>query len=78
MVAGKEGRDALRKTGYLSGNLFEYGYAQTVHLAQGSQWANGIYFEEFLSREINNRVHYTAVTRFSNRCIYVKQNRKYY
>lgn len=78
LLASKEGRDAIKKSGFVSGNLFEYGYAQTVHLAQGSQWPNGIYFEEYLSKEINNRVHYTALTRFSNMCIYVKQKRKYY
>lgn len=78
MIAPKEGRDALKKSGFLSGNLFEYGYAQTVHLAQGSQWPNGMYYEEYLNKDINNRVHYTAITRFSNRCIYVKQKRKYY
>ena len=78
MVANKEGREAIKKSRYISGNLFEYGYAQTVHLAQGSQWMNGMYYEEYLSPDINSRVHYTAITRFSNRCIYVKQKRKYY
>lgn len=78
MVANKEGRDTLKKSRFVSGNLFEFGYAQTVHLAQGSQWTNGMYFEEFLNKEINDRVHYTALTRFSNKCIYVKQARKYY
>ena len=77
IVASKEGRDTLKRTGHISGNLFEYGYAQTVHLAQGSQWENGIYFEEYLNKDINNRVHYTALTRFSKKCIYVKQKRKY-
>ena len=78
MVANKEGREAIKKSRFISGNLFEYGYAQTVHLAQGSQWVKGIYFEEYLNPEINNSVHYTALTRFSGMCIYVKQNRKYY
>lgn len=58
-------------------NLFEYGYAQTVHLAQGSQWNNGMYYEEFLYPEINNSLHYTALSRFRQKCIYVKYKRKY-
>jgi len=78
LCADRNTKDLLKQSGMVSGNLFEYGYAQTVHLAQGSQWPQGIYYEEYLNREINNRVHYTALTRFSNRCIYVKQKRKYY
>lgn len=77
MNADKQTRDVLRKSRYEQGNLFEYGYAQTVHLSQGSQWNNGMYFEEYLNREINNKVHYTAITRFANRMIYVKQRGKY-
>ena len=71
-------KDMLKKSGMVSGNLFEYGYSQTVHLAQGSQWVQGMYFEEYLNQEMNNKIHYTALTRFSHRCIYVKQKRKYY
>lgn len=78
LIANKAMRDSLKHTGFVEGNLFEFGYAQTVHLAQGSQWAKGIYFEEYLNRDINARVHYTALTRFSNMCIYVKQKRKLY
>ena len=58
-----------------NGEAFEFGYVQTVHLAQGSQWKNGIYFEEFLPSN-NNQLHYTALSRFSNKCIYVKRNRR--
>lgn len=76
LIANKAVRDSLKHTGYVEGNLFEFGYTQTVHLAQGSQWAKGIYFEEYLNRDINARVHYTALTRFSHMCIYVKQKRK--
>ena len=37
----------------------------------------GVYFEEFLPSN-SNKLHYTALSRFSNKCIYVKPNRKYY
>lgn len=78
LIAGKEQRDILRKSRYTTGNLFEFGYAETVHLSQGSQFPQGIYFEEYLNPQINNRLNYTAITRFANRMIYVKQPSKYY
>lgn len=77
LIADKEKRDSIRKFGRFSGNLFEFGYAQTVHLAQGSQWTHGMYFEEYLNPDINNKLNYTAISRFSSMGIYVKQKRKY-
>ncbi len=59
------------------GEAFEYGYVQTVHTAQGSQWVNGVYFEEYLP-DNNNKLNYTALSRFRSKCIYVKKNRKYW
>ena len=73
----KDKRDIIKQNGYYEDNLFEYGYTQTVHLAQGSQWTHGIYIEEYFTPEINNHLHYTALTRFSNMCIFVKQKRKF-
>lgn len=58
-----------------NGEAFEFGYVQTVHLAQGSQWKTGVYFEEFMPSN-NRQLHYTALSRFSSKCIYVKRNRK--
>lgn len=73
----KQQRDVIKQNRYFENNLFEYGYTQTVHLAQGSQWTHGIYMEEYIRPEMNNHLNYTALTRFSNMCIYVKQKRKY-
>lgn len=43
---------------------FDYGYALTVHKAQGSQWDDVIVFDEsFAFREHRHRWLYTAVTR---------------
>lgn len=43
---------------------FDYGYALTVHKAQGSQWDDVIVFDEsWAFREHRNRWLYTAVTR---------------
>lgn len=57
-------------------NQFDFGYAQTVHSAQGSQWNTGIYIEEPM-KDIN-QVNYTAISRFSHSAIIVKNNAKYY
>ena len=43
---------------------FDYGYALTVHKAQGSQWDNLVLFDEsFAFREHKNRWLYTGITR---------------
>lgn len=57
-------------------NQFDFGYAQTVHTAQGSQWRTGIYIEEPM-RDMN-QLNYTAISRFSNSCIIVLNDAKYY
>lgn len=75
ITANKVERDALKNDKYIIGNKFEYGYALTTHKAQGSQWANGIFFEEYLGPDTNKLI-YTALTRFSNSVIYVKHKKK--
>lgn len=43
---------------------FDYGYALTVHKAQGSQWNNVVLFDEsFAFKETRQRWLYTAITR---------------
>ena len=47
---------------------FDYGYALTVHKAQGSQWNHVILFDEsFAFREHRNRWLYTGITRAAER-----------
>lgn len=77
LAADKDQKDAMKKMRHVKGNFLEFGYSQTVHLAQGSQWTHGMYYEEYLNADINNKLNYTAITRFSDMCIYVKQRRKY-
>ena len=60
------------------GSKFEYAYAITTHIAQGSEYPTGVYFEEYMSKEMNKALWYTGITRFSDFCIYVKHKRKYY
>lgn len=70
-------RRDMKAFNYCNGEAFEFGYVQTVHLAQGSQWRTGVYFEEYLPSN-NNQLNYTALSRFQSKCIYVKKNRKYW
>ena len=52
---------------------FDYGYALTVHKAQGSQWNNVMMFDEGASfRDASWRWRYTAVTRAAEEVTWVK------
>jgi exodeoxyribonuclease-5 len=45
-------------------NYFDYGYALTVHKAQGSQWGRVLIFDESKVFKQNSQKHlYTAITR---------------
>ena len=52
---------------------FDYGYALTVHKAQGSQWDNVVLFDEsYAFREHSARWLYTGVTRAAERLTIVR------
>ena len=52
---------------------FDYGYALTVHKAQGSQWDNVVLFDEsFAFRDTRQRWLYTAITRAAQRLTVVR------
>ena len=59
--------DRGRRDGYIRRNLVEtsWGYAITVHKAQGSSWDNVVVFDDGIGRtaEDRNRWLYTAITR---------------
>lgn len=53
--------------------LFEYGYAITVHLSQGSEYQNVLFMDEnFKDPESLKRLRYTAITRAKNSLTWVK------
>lgn len=56
----------------------EYGYVLTTHIAQGSEYGNVVYFQEYLNPNINNQLWYTGITRASNHCYFVKHRRRSY
>jgi exodeoxyribonuclease-5 len=52
---------------------FDYGYALTVHKAQGSQWDNVVLFDEsFAFKETRQRWLYTAITRAAKQLTIVR------
>ncbi|WP_040486166.1 ATP-dependent DNA helicase [Lutibaculum baratangense] len=52
---------------------FDYGYALTVHKAQGSQWDDLVLFDEsFAFRDTRERWLYTAITRAAERITIVR------
>ena len=52
---------------------FDYGYALTVHKAQGSQWNDVVLFDEsFAFREYRRRWLYTGITRAAERIVIVR------
>lgn len=52
---------------------FDYGYALTVHKAQGSQWDDVVLFDEsFAFRDMRERWLYTAITRAAKTLTIVK------
>ena len=78
MISDKKGRDALLETNFSKGNKFEFGYAITTHMSQGSEFNRGMYFEEYLNKNINRNLHYVGITRFKQHCIYVKKRPRRY
>ena len=68
---GKEGE--LAYTLRRESDEFDYGYALTVHKAQGSQWDNVMLFDEsFAFREHRARWLYTGLTRAARRLTVVR------
>lgn len=66
-------REKLRNDPEIKTERFEFGYAITTHMSQGSEYDNGIYIEESLNKSIDHKLNYVGVTRFRKFCIYVKE-----
>ena len=74
----RQQKDFIKNSKYAVGEKFEYAYAKTTHLCQGSQYYNGIYISEYLNKDIQRQLDFTAVTRFMRNMIYVRKPRKKY
>lgn len=55
----------------LSYEYFEYAYSCTVHTSQGSQYNTGVYISEYIPGVPINKLNYTGITRFRQKCLYV-------
>lgn len=78
LISEYDKRKLIKNNKYAVGEKMEYAYCITTHVSQGSEYANGIYFKEYLSKEINNNLDYTGISRFRNSCIIVLPKRKFY
>lgn len=66
-------KDRNEKSYYGNGNLFEYAYATTCQLAQGSQYDNLIVVEEVIGNsDYHRKWLYTAVTRAKKNLILIR------
>lgn len=71
-------KEHYKKNRFFQGELFEYANAITTHLSQGSEARRGIYYQEFINKDINNHLDYTGITRFKQKAIIVIRKKKYY
>lgn len=71
-------KEFIKNSKYAIGEKFEYAYSKTVHLCQGSQYYNGMYISEYLHKDIQRQLDFTAVSRFIKYMIYVRKKRKQY
>ena len=66
--------DDMEKADWRSkGQHFTYGYAVTVHKAQGSQWDKVLLFDDWPSSDTHRNWLYTGVTRAAERLTIVRQ-----
>jgi len=78
LMADHKQRQFLKNDKYNTGEKFEYGYALTTHMAQGSQYNNGIYISEYMGKDMQPHIDYTGPTRFKKSMIYVTKGKRYF
>lgn len=76
LISPYETRRMLKNSKFYNGELFEYAYAITAHCAQGSEYQNGIYIEEYMNPKEQNNINYVGISRFKQSCIYVRKYNK--
>ena len=74
MISDYKTRDSIRKNRYAKGNMFEFAYAITTYLAQGGQWHNVVYIEEYMKGTIQGPMNLVGASRADTSLIYVKMN----
>lgn len=67
--------DTRKNYGIAKYEKFEYGYAITCHLSQGSQWPRVLFIDEnFQDSDTTKRLRYTAITRASQSIDIISSN----
>lgn len=72
MIANYEERNVIKSNRYETGNMFEFAYAITTHISQGSQFHKVLYIEEPMHPAIQNRLNLVGASRADEALIYVK------
>lgn len=78
LIAPYEFKEKIKKDKYSKGEKMEFAYAITTHLSQGNEFNYGIFYAEYLNRDIQKNLMYTAISRFRDGVIIVKPRRKFY
>ena len=73
MISDFETRKAIKNNKYEVGELFEFAYAITCHIAQGGQWHNVVYIEEYMHKDIQNALNLVGASRADTSLIFVKK-----
>ena len=71
LISNSKIRERIRKNKFSKGNMFEYAYCITAHIAQGSQFHKVVYIEEPMVRSIQNSINLVGATRADQMLIYV-------
>jgi len=61
---------------YIAGQCFEFAYAITCHISQGSQFDRVIYIEETLGKDLQPALNLVGATRSVKQLIYVNNNNR--
>lgn len=76
MISDSLVRSAIKNDISELGQMFEFAYAITCHISQGSQFHKVIYIEESMGGNIQSCLNLVGATRADQQLIYVKNNYK--
>lgn len=72
MISDYANRNIIKNDRYEPGNMFEFAYAITDHVAQGGQWHKVLYIEEHMHPSIQAKLNTVGASRPDQQLIYAK------
>lgn len=72
MISDNAMRLSIRQNKFSVGDMFEYGYAITSHISQGSQFHKVLYIEERMPPDIQRQINLVGASRADQALIYAK------